>query len=117
TGSHAFAETGSYGVVVSITDSGGAAAQATTSAKVTSAPLSGSAVSVSATAGQSFTGPVATFTDANPFGQVGDFTATITWGDGSPASTGTVVVNPNGPGFQVLATHTYAKAGTFNFFV
>ena len=39
---------------------------------------------------RAFAGPVATFTDANPLAIVADFVATINWGDGTPASAGTV---------------------------
>ncbi len=42
-----------------------------------------------------------------------DYTATIDWGDGSPQSAGTIVVDPAfGPGtghFLVVGTHTYAE--------
>lgn len=58
---------------------------------------------------------VGTFTDANPFGSVDDFTATIDWGDGTPVGTGVVQLiggTPGGPLFQVIGTHTYAEAGT-----
>ena len=55
---------------------------------------------------------VATFTDANPNGVAGDFTATIDWGDGS-TSAGTVSTRIGG-GFQVSGGHTYADAGTYS---
>ena len=55
-----------------------------------------------------FTATVATFTDDNPFGEAGDFTATINWGDGQ-TSTGSIRVNPLG-GFEVTGSHTYASA-------
>jgi hypothetical protein len=57
---------------------------------------------------------VGTFTDSNlgaPNAD-GDFLATIDWGDGSPATTGTVVAT--GPGaFSVEGGHTYAKPGAY----
>lgn len=53
----------------------------------------------------------ATFTDANPNGKVSDYSATISWGDGT-TSTGRVVKNPQG-GFAVLAAHQYAASGTY----
>ena len=53
---------------------------------------------------------VATFTDANPNATVSDFTATITWGDGS-TSAGTVVATGNG--FAVNGAHTYADEGSY----
>ena len=59
----------------------------------------------------SFTGSVATFTDANPFGKVSDFSATVTWGDGT-ATPGVVSAGPSG-GFVVTGPHTYATVGTY----
>lgn len=49
---------------------------------------------------------VATFIDADPNGVVGDFTATIDWGDGSPVTTG-VVTALGGARFSVSGNHTY----------
>jgi hypothetical protein len=58
------------------------------------------------------------FTDADPNAQVGDYVATITWGDGTtstvtsnPTADGQIVANPNG-GFDVLGSHTYLEEGT-----
>jgi hypothetical protein len=59
-----------------------------------------------------YSGPVATFTDANPGATTADFTATINWGDGTTSS-GTVS-GPTGGPFTVSGTHTYPSSGTFN---
>src|SRR5207244_2989572 len=64
-----------------------------------------------ATEHNSFSAVVATFTDDNSFGQAGDFTATIDWGDGN-SSSGTVDANAGG-GFKVTGTHTYANDGHY----
>jgi hypothetical protein len=53
---------------------------------------------------------VATFSDANTAAPVSDFTATVTWGDGT-SSAGTVAALGGGA-FLVLASHTYADDGT-----
>ena len=53
---------------------------------------------------------VATFTDANPNATVGDFTATINWGDGT-STAGTIVAQSGG--FAVDGTHTYADEGKY----
>jgi hypothetical protein len=68
------------------------------------------AQSIQATAGQSFSGAVATFTDADGAG-ASHFTATIHWGDGT-VSTGTVTVNAQGA-LEVDGAHTYARAGKY----
>jgi hypothetical protein len=53
----------------------------------------------------------ATFTDANTAAPAGDFTATITWGDGGPMSTGTV--SGSGGSYSVAGAHTYAEEGSY----
>ncbi|HEV2476533.1 MAG TPA: choice-of-anchor tandem repeat GloVer-containing protein [Candidatus Dormibacteraeota bacterium] len=108
-GSHTYKNAGNRSAIVTFTDAGGASNYAVIAFKVTDAPLSGSAVVANATEGSAASTTVATFTDANPYAQAGDFTATITWGDGS-TSAGTV----SGTGtFTVSGGHAYAEAGTY----
>src|SRR5207302_714891 len=52
------------------------------------------------------------FTDDDPGGVAGDYTATIFWGDGANSSAGTVVSDGHG-GFTVSGSYTYAEEGTF----
>jgi parallel beta-helix repeat protein len=111
TGTHTYADEGRFAVRVRIVDVGGAGATAVGAAVITDAPLSASGVAVAATEGAAFSGAVATFTDANPFATAGDFTATITWGDGS-SSAGTVSAGGSG-GFVVTGGHTYAEEGSY----
>jgi subtilisin-like proprotein convertase family protein len=68
----------------------------------------GSGQTVTATAGQAFTGTVATFAD---YTGSGSLSALINWGDGH-TSQGQVVSAGNGQ-YQVVGTNTYAKAGTY----
>ena len=100
--------TGNDTISVTITDVGGSTATATSTATVADAPLTATALPISATEGAPITATVATFTDANPNAAVGDFTATINWGDGT-TSTGTIT-EQNGV-FSVAGTHTYAEEG------
>jgi hypothetical protein len=58
-----------------------------------------------------FNDVVATFEDDNPDATPADFTATIDWGDGSPATAGTI--GSNSGAFVVLGQHTYADEGSF----
>jgi hypothetical protein len=58
-----------------------------------------------------FSGVVATFSTSNPAEPVSDFTAVITWGDGT-SSAGTVTSNSLG-GFTVSGSHEYATPGAF----
>jgi hypothetical protein len=110
-GSHTYAEKGTYAVRVTITDVGGAKTTASSTARVADAPLTGAAVSIAPVHNTPFNGLVATFADANPAAPLSDFTATITWGDGS-TTRGTVILDPQ-HGFDVLGNHTYPRAGIF----
>jgi hypothetical protein len=58
-----------------------------------------------------FSGPVATFSDADPAANARDFTATINWGDGH-LTNGTIAADGRG-GFTVSGTNTYATPGNF----
>ncbi|MFO0890816.1 MAG: Ig-like domain-containing protein [Isosphaeraceae bacterium] len=128
-GNHTYAEVGSYPVVVTITKPPavltppattapppGAQAIAAATATIADAPLAPTATQppINATEGVFFSGPVGSFTDLNPADPIGDFRATIDWGDGSPQSAGTItLVTPGGgasPFFQVSGTHTYADS-------
>jgi uncharacterized repeat protein (TIGR03803 family) len=73
---------------------------------VNPAPLTASGVNFSANAGGPFSGVVARFTNADPFGGVASYTATITWGDGH-TSAGTVT-DTGGGIYSVIGTNTYA---------
>jgi hypothetical protein len=54
---------------------------------------------------------VATFTDANPSAILGDFSATIDWGDGTPITSGAISGSPGSP-FIVTGSHAYTSLGT-----
>ncbi len=75
------------------------------------APLQAQPVAILGTAGQPLTNvPVATFSDPSGNDPVGNYTATIDWGDGT-TSAGTVSLN--GGSFVVTGTHTYANPGNY----
>ena len=113
TGATTYVKEGSYSVSIAITHKGGAQATATDTAVVADAPLAGQGVGVTATEGIAFTGPAAKFLDADPYAKAGDFTATITWGDGH-SSAGLVKENVLVAGlFDVLGTNNYAEEGVF----
>ena len=82
---------------------------------VADAPLNASSSNLSAQQGIALrsTQQVATFTDGYAAAPLSDFTATVTWGDGSSSSA--TVAQPGGTGtaFVVSAGHTYAVSGTF----
>jgi hypothetical protein len=114
TGTHTYGQAGWYPITVTVMDQTGAVAgTALTEASIAPAPptVSAKGTVITASAGQSFTGVVATFTDANAQATVSNFTAAINWGDGT-TSTGTITTDPNG-GFDVTGTHTYANAPSY----
>jgi PKD repeat protein len=99
-GTHAYAAQGNYQVTVTVSN---AADQTTGSATST--------MDVGAIyAGQPATLQVASFTSSNPNAVASNFSATITWGDGTQSAG--VVTGSNGQ-FQVTGTHTYAADGSY----
>ena len=106
TGSHTYAEEGSYTVSVTISDAG-KSATAGASVAVADANLQAHGLALPPTRFTGFSGVVATFTDADPNGMPSDYIATINWGDGS-SSTGTVAANSSG-GFSVSGSHTFGQ--------
>lgn len=111
TGSHAYAEAaGTLPVIVFIQDSVGSRTTVTGTASVAEAPLTPQGATITAAYGTTFTGTVASFSDANPLSHPADFTATLDWGDGQ-TSAGTIAEG-NGT-YNVTGSHTYAHSGKF----
>jgi hypothetical protein len=110
-GTHTYAEEGSFTATVTITDINTTTNKATanTTAIVGDAALHASGAKPTRK-GNSVSGTVATFTDDNPFAPVSDFTATIAWGDGK--TTNGTVADP-ATVFHVSGNHTYSKSGTY----
>jgi uncharacterized repeat protein (TIGR01451 family) len=112
-GTHVYEEEGSYSVTVFVADAGGSTTSVSDSMAVADAPLTG--IGITRTTINPVTGPVAMFTDADPFGTPSDYSAIINWGDGSPNSAGTIT--QSGSTFVVNGTHTYPGSGPFVFTV
>lgn len=110
-GSHTYAEEGSYEATVQINDLDNSFNGATTTSTATigDAALS-SACATPRTTLQAFDGSTATFTDANPEGTSSDFSATIEWGDGTE-STGVVSGGEGSSPYTVSGSHTYGLTG------
>jgi hypothetical protein len=104
-GSHTYSEEGTPAVSVTISDAA-ASVIAHSTITVTDAPLTGTGITTTLAAGSTFSGTVASFTDADPSGIAWDFSATIAWGDGT--STPGAITQPGGGGtpFQVSESHS-----------
>ncbi len=109
-GSHAYAHEGTTSVTVTISDVGGSTATAQSTAQIADAPLSATGMTITSTEGATFSGAVAAFTDANPNGALGDYSALIDWGDGSSATAGTISAGSGGS-FVVSGSHAYSEQG------
>lgn len=108
-GAHTYMDEGSYPVSVSVTLTGGPTGNGSGSANVADAPLTANGFTL-LIKNRAFSDTVAFFTDGNPYGTAGEFTAAIFWGDGK-SSTGTVIAA--GSGFKVKGSHTYAKKSKY----
>jgi hypothetical protein len=80
-------------------------------AHVADLPLAATGTAIHASEGIAFSGVVASFTDTDPNGSIGQYTASVSWGDGS-ASTFGAIAQP-GSGFVVNGTHTYPEEGSY----
>lgn len=113
TGTHTYAEQGTYSVTVTITDVDNTKNNATaiSTATVGDGKLSSTCATMPVST-QIYSGPTAIFTDQSSTGTLSDFSASIDWGDGS-SSAGTIAGGPGNAPYTVSGTHTYASTGTF----
>jgi hypothetical protein len=115
-GGHTFGLVGSYPVLVLIKDvAGNSLTQANTIATIGDAPVTpGTSTAISASE-QTATGVVTVgqFVDANPSGTAGQFSAVVSWGDGTVVPGAVRAVGPPGH-FDVVGNHTYASPGTYS---
>jgi hypothetical protein len=117
--SHTYAEDGTVTLSVQVLDFGGASTSGSATIAVADAPLSTpTVVNFGPTEGLG-TGAVevATFHDANPRAPLADFTATITWGDGSTSTvsgSGGGIVALGFGNYALVSSHTYAEEGPYN---
>lgn len=112
-GSHTYAADGADTISVIVNDGLGHSTTLSSNAKVADAPLTGAAAVIRFNPGQTSVNnaTVATFTDAGGAEAVGNYHATIDWGDGSAVTAGTISF-ANGT-FTVAGSHTYASSARF----
>ncbi|HQU46043.1 MAG TPA: Ig-like domain-containing protein, partial [Pirellulales bacterium] len=98
---------------VSVADKGGeSASSGTASFSVADQPLVVVPASLSATQGTAATFAVVTFTDPGGAQAIGDYSATINWGDGTTTDDGTIALDSGV--FTISGTHTYTEAGAMS---
>ncbi|MFI5378044.1 MAG: DUF11 domain-containing protein, partial [Tepidisphaerales bacterium] len=107
-GMHQYAEEGTMPITVNINGPGGDSAAARGAATIADAPISAVAQNVDAVEGNAAAPVVAKFHDGNPLGVASDFSAVISWGDGT-ATPGTVSGSLGN--YTVSGNHTYADEG------
>ncbi len=111
-GSHTYAEEGTYTTTITINDGDGESVAAGGKAFISDAPIHGTPQDFTAFANVQFTGAVGVLTDDNPQGKSSDFNAGLSWGDATPFDALTLVTNGAG-GFNLRGTHTYLVPGTY----
>src|SRR5262249_38910047 len=109
--SHTYAQQGYYPITVHVVDSDNAQATVISNANVSHAGLSATNQVPSTLGLLTFSGTVATFSDADSATTTTPYSAFIQWGD-SQSSFGTI--NYVSPGdFSVSSSHTFATTGTY----
>jgi hypothetical protein len=110
-GSHTYANPGTYTTSIEVKRWGFRPVQGQGSA-VIAAPVVVTAASITGVEGEAFSGTVASFTQGDSVAPLSQFSATISWGDGTTTS-GTVSQSASGSPYAVTGTHTYAEEGTY----
>ncbi len=117
-GSHQYAEEGTYSASVTIEDANNVNSAVTESgtATITDALLTPGAITVNGGVEEITPATLsATFSDANLNAATSDFSGTIDWGDGSPDTIfdSTAVTSNGGGSFTVNGSHQYADEGNY----
>jgi len=105
TGGHTYAEEGAYSLAVSVTRTSSSVVTGSEAVAVADAALHAQGLTLGSSR-LTFSGALAAFTDDDPYGVTGDYSARIDWGDGT-ASTGTVTAGVAG---ALLANGSHAFA-------
>jgi hypothetical protein len=98
---------------ITLTVSDGERSSSTTSQVTVYPPITATAESLSGIEGHAIVGIDATFTDHDGQATVGEYTATIDWGDGTPPTTGASITPNPGGSFSVRSPHAYADEGNY----
>jgi hypothetical protein len=105
--SHTYAEEGTYPVTVTIQDAGAGAVTANSSASVAGGVfLTGLNKDLVVFGHKNFSGPLATFFDADADGTTNPYSASINWGDGT-VTPGTITLGPLTGLYTVSGSHVF----------
>ena len=111
-GSHAYGEDGVLMASATVRDIGGSMSHANSMITVTEPPIQATPAAVAGFEFSALTNiAVATFTHGGGLELVGDFAASIDWGDGT---TSAGVVTKPGSTYVVAGSHTYTDEGSYN---
>ena len=109
-GNHTYAQQGYYTITTAIVDGDGATATATSNANVERGLMTAtSQLPTSSVSSLTFSGNVASVSDTDGDRTIGDYKASIAWGDGS-SSAGTISCNGT---VYVSGSHSYAASGSY----
>jgi hypothetical protein len=107
-GNHTYAEEKTYTLTVTVTPDNNQAVQGTGTANVSDPAVVPTATLTNLIQNVNYTNlTVATFVDPAGPEALADYSATINWGDNTPASTGVITVN--GGTFAITGSHTYTQ--------
>jgi hypothetical protein len=110
-GVHTYTKAGSFTVTVTVTETASLASISATATATVSGLTSATGDNFSVVQGMPFNGAVATFTDSDSTETAASYSATIDWGDGTPATADSAITGPSP--FTVFGVHTYAHEGSF----
>jgi streptogramin lyase len=111
TASHGYDEGGHYLVSTQIQAADNSVFETLGVATVTDLALAGMGHNVSVGSGLVFNQVLATFTDSDLAGSLGEYAALIDWGGGE-LSAGMIRFNPASHQYEIRGTHAFATAGT-----
>jgi LPXTG-motif cell wall-anchored protein len=111
-GTHLYAAPGTFTTSVVVTDSTGPVNGTGIGSATVASELTGTPVAITATQNLTFSGPVATATDAVAGQPIVDYSATIDWGDGTTTAASSIAAV--GGTLTVNGNHAWAQPGTFS---
>jgi hypothetical protein len=114
TGTHQYVADGNFPITVTVNDAGGAATVIDSTATVADS-LAAKPVNLTVFGSKNFNGAVATFTDPDNSLGPADYTAKITWDDGTTTN-GVITAVGSGPAatFSVAGTHLFTSFSGFH---